>query len=123
MGMQGWSVSMTKHYTIDENQLAGTFDDLRRELLRDPDFHLEWTERQAALQLARLAHEMRQEAGLSQAELADRIGVKQSVVARLESRKPRRRYYVTVPTYVMAWARRLLPPPALDRLLDKASDQ
>ena len=41
----------------------------------------------------------------------------------LESRKPRRRYYVTVPTYVMAWARRLLPPPALDRLLDKASDQ
>ncbi|MGH8431227.1 MAG: SDR family NAD(P)-dependent oxidoreductase, partial [Solimonas sp.] len=41
----------------------------------------------------------------------------------LESRKPRRRYYVTVPTYVMAWARRLLPPPAFDRLLDKASDQ
>ncbi|MBK1864915.1 SDR family oxidoreductase [Taklimakanibacter albus] len=41
----------------------------------------------------------------------------------LESRKPKRRYYVTVPTYVMAWARRLLPPPALDRLLDKASDQ
>jgi NAD(P)-dependent dehydrogenase (short-subunit alcohol dehydrogenase family) len=41
----------------------------------------------------------------------------------LESRKPRRRYYVTVPTYVMAWARRLLPPPALDRLLHKASDQ
>ena len=41
----------------------------------------------------------------------------------LESRKPRRRYYVTVPTHVMAWARRLLPPPMLDRLLDKASDQ
>ncbi|MGE3875714.1 MAG: SDR family oxidoreductase [Parvibaculaceae bacterium] len=41
----------------------------------------------------------------------------------LESRKPRRRYYVTVPTHVMAWARRLLPPPALDRFLDKASDQ
>ncbi|HTN98374.1 MAG TPA: SDR family oxidoreductase [Nordella sp.] len=41
----------------------------------------------------------------------------------LENRKPKRRYYVTVPTYVMAWARRLLPPPALDRLLDKASDQ
>lgn len=41
----------------------------------------------------------------------------------LESRKPRRRYYVTVPAYIMAWARRLLPPPALDRLLHKASDQ
>jgi NAD(P)-dependent dehydrogenase (short-subunit alcohol dehydrogenase family) len=41
----------------------------------------------------------------------------------LESRKPKRRYYVTVPTYVAAWARRLLPPPVLDRFLDKASDQ
>jgi NAD(P)-dependent dehydrogenase (short-subunit alcohol dehydrogenase family) len=45
------------------------------------------------------------------------------LVHALESRKPKRRYYVTVPTYVMAWARRLLPPPVLDRLLDKASDQ
>lgn len=49
--------------------------------------------------------------------------VARKLVHALESRKPRRRYYVTVPTYVMAWARRLLPPPALDWLLDKASDQ
>lgn len=45
------------------------------------------------------------------------------LVHALESRKPRRRYYVTVPTYIMAWARRLLPPPMLDRFVDKASDQ
>ncbi|MGE0005161.1 MAG: SDR family oxidoreductase [Parvibaculaceae bacterium] len=49
--------------------------------------------------------------------------VARKLLHALESRKPRRRYYVTVPTYVMAWARRLLPPPALDRLLHKASDQ
>jgi len=49
--------------------------------------------------------------------------VARKLLHALESRKPRRRYYVTVPTYVMAWARRLLPPPALDRLLDRASDQ
>jgi NAD(P)-dependent dehydrogenase (short-subunit alcohol dehydrogenase family) len=49
--------------------------------------------------------------------------VARKLLHALESRKPRRRYYVTVPTYVMAWARRLLPTPALDRLLDKASDQ
>jgi NAD(P)-dependent dehydrogenase (short-subunit alcohol dehydrogenase family) len=49
--------------------------------------------------------------------------VARKLLYALESRKPRRRYYVTVPTYVLAWARRLLPPPALDRLLDKASDQ
>ena len=49
--------------------------------------------------------------------------VAKKLLHALESRKPRRRYYVTVPTYVMAWARRLLPPPALDRLLHRASDQ
>jgi NAD(P)-dependent dehydrogenase (short-subunit alcohol dehydrogenase family) len=49
--------------------------------------------------------------------------VAKKLLHALESRKPRRRYYVTVPTFVLAWARRLLPPPALDRLLDKASDQ
>jgi NAD(P)-dependent dehydrogenase (short-subunit alcohol dehydrogenase family) len=49
--------------------------------------------------------------------------VARKLLHALESRKPRRRYYVTLPTYVMAWARRLLPPPALDHFLDKASDQ
>ena len=49
--------------------------------------------------------------------------VARKLVHALESRKPKRRYYVTVPTYVMAWARRLLPPPVLDRFVDKASDQ
>jgi NAD(P)-dependent dehydrogenase (short-subunit alcohol dehydrogenase family) len=47
--------------------------------------------------------------------------VARKLLHALESRNPRRRYYVTVPTYIMAWARRLLPPPALDRLLHKAS--
>jgi NAD(P)-dependent dehydrogenase (short-subunit alcohol dehydrogenase family) len=34
----------------------------------------------------------------------------------LESRNPKRRYYVTVPTYVAAWLRRLLPAGALDAI-------
>jgi len=41
----------------------------------------------------------------------------------LESPRPKLRYYVTTPTYMMAWARRLLPQRLLDRLLQKASDQ
>lgn len=41
----------------------------------------------------------------------------------LESSRPRLRYYVTTPTYMMAWARRLLPQRLLDGLLHKASDQ
>lgn len=45
------------------------------------------------------------------------------LIHALESPAPRRRYYVTIPTYMMAWARRLLPLPILDRVLDKASGQ
>jgi NAD(P)-dependent dehydrogenase (short-subunit alcohol dehydrogenase family) len=49
--------------------------------------------------------------------------VLKKLVHALEAPKPRRRYYVTLPTYVMAACRRFLPPPMLDAVLDKASDQ
>ena len=39
------------------------------------------------------------------------------LIHALESRRPRARYYVTTPTYLMAIARRLLPTRALDSLL------
>lgn len=81
---------MKKRYILDSSELAGSLEDLERELLQDRDFRLEWTEHQAALRLGRLTHQMRVEAGLSQAELAERIGVAQPVVARIESRRPQR---------------------------------
>jgi len=40
----------------------------------------------------------------------------------LESRRPKPRYYVTLPTYFMGWMRRLLPTRWLDPLLARASD-
>jgi len=43
------------------------------------------------------------------------------LIQALDSDRPRARYYVTVPTYIIAWARRLLPQRALDRLLDRFS--
>ena len=49
--------------------------------------------------------------------------VQEKLVHAVESDRPRARYFVTTPTYVMAWGRRLLPPRALDRLLDWASDR
>jgi NAD(P)-dependent dehydrogenase (short-subunit alcohol dehydrogenase family) len=49
--------------------------------------------------------------------------VLKKLVHALEAPRPKRRYYVTVPTYLMAYLRRLLPPPLLDAVLDKASDQ
>lgn len=45
------------------------------------------------------------------------------LISALESPRPRARYYVTVPTYVMAWCRRIMPPRMFDFILDKASDQ
>jgi NAD(P)-dependent dehydrogenase (short-subunit alcohol dehydrogenase family) len=43
------------------------------------------------------------------------------VIHALESRRPRRRYYVTVPTYLFAALRRVLPYAALDRMLARVS--
>lgn len=42
------------------------------------------------------------------------------VIHALESRRPRARYYVTVPTYLFAALRRLLPTRALDAVLRRA---
>ncbi len=47
--------------------------------------------------------------------------VVRKLVHALESVRPRPRYYVTTPTYIMGWARRLLPTRALDWLAAKAS--
>ena len=43
------------------------------------------------------------------------------VIHALESRRPRRRYYVTFPTYLFAALRRVLPYAALDRMLARVS--
>lgn len=47
--------------------------------------------------------------------------VLKKVIHALESKKPKARYYVTLPTYIFAIAKRLLPDAALDWLLTKAS--
>ncbi|MBI2718667.1 MAG: SDR family oxidoreductase [Rhizobiales bacterium] len=44
------------------------------------------------------------------------------LVHAVEAKRPRARYYVTTPTYMMAWARRFLPQRLFDHLLNKASD-
>jgi len=43
------------------------------------------------------------------------------VIHALECRRPKRRYYVTVPTYLFAALRRVLPYAALDRMLARVS--
>jgi hypothetical protein len=41
------------------------------------------------------------------------------LIHALEAKRPRARYYVTVPTYLMGFARRVLPTRALDWLIAK----
>ena len=41
------------------------------------------------------------------------------LIHALEARRPKARYYVTTPTYLMGFARRVLPTRALDWLIAK----
>ena len=49
--------------------------------------------------------------------------VLEKLVHALESRKPKIRYYVTTPTYIMGWGRRLFSYRLMDYIANKASDQ
>jgi NAD(P)-dependent dehydrogenase (short-subunit alcohol dehydrogenase family) len=46
--------------------------------------------------------------------------VTRKLIRALEAANPKARYYVTTPTYVMSFARRLLPSRALDWILSKS---
>lgn len=49
--------------------------------------------------------------------------VLEKLIHAIESPRPKVRYYVTTPTTIMAWCRRLLPHRLLDIIANKASDQ
>jgi short-subunit dehydrogenase len=48
--------------------------------------------------------------------------VLEKLIHALEAPRPKIRYTVTIPTLVMTWCKRLLPPRMLDRVIDNASD-
>jgi NAD(P)-dependent dehydrogenase (short-subunit alcohol dehydrogenase family) len=45
------------------------------------------------------------------------------LIHALEAPRPHARYYVTTPTYIMAWCRRFMPQRLMDYVVSKASDQ
>jgi NAD(P)-dependent dehydrogenase (short-subunit alcohol dehydrogenase family) len=47
------------------------------------------------------------------------IAVSKKVIHALEAKRPKRRYYVTFPTYLFAWLKRILPVSWLDAILRK----
>ncbi|TCS93725.1 Xre family transcriptional regulator [Tepidimonas ignava] len=64
---------------------GGLPDALEARLLRDPDVQRAFDELAPQYEAARLLIEARARAGLSQAEMAQRMGTTQSAIARLES--------------------------------------
>ena len=72
-----------------KNKSVSLDEILARELKND-EFRLAFDERRFYLQIARLVSDLRARAGLSQAELAERAGVSQPLIARLEKGDSRR---------------------------------
>ena len=60
-------------------------DWLEEEMERDPEFREEWERSEPEFQFRSALIGARLDAGLTQAALAERIGTKQSAIARLES--------------------------------------
>ena len=65
--------------------MSKSFEDLKADLLRDPAVRAEYEARADEFEIARELIAARLQAGLSQEQLARRMGVTQSAVARVES--------------------------------------
>ena len=61
------------------------FRELKKRWMMDPDFRKEYDALESEFAVARQLIEARTRAGLTQQELADRMGTTQPVIARLES--------------------------------------
>ncbi len=61
------------------------FRELKKRWMKDPDFRNEYDALEPEFAVARQLIEARARAGLTQQELADRMGTTQPVIARLES--------------------------------------
>ncbi|OGG16093.1 transcriptional regulator [Candidatus Gottesmanbacteria bacterium RIFCSPHIGHO2_02_FULL_39_11] len=62
-----------------------TFDDHKKELLKDPEFKKEYDRLEPEFALVRSLIRSRIKRKLTQAQLAKKIGSKQAVISRLES--------------------------------------
>ncbi|AKX95755.1 transcriptional regulator [Moorella thermoacetica] len=65
--------------------MTTTFREHLKEQLQDPQFQKAWEETELAYQVARAVIKLRLDYGLTQEELAQKTGVPQSVISRLES--------------------------------------
>ncbi len=70
-----------------ENKLykMKTFEEVKKEWLKDPEFKKQYEALKLQRSFMKLLVEQRQKKGLTQKELAEKIGTKQSSIARFES--------------------------------------
>lgn len=69
---------------MTKKQKNYTLSDLKKELLQDEEFAREYKKEQILNDIAYKVFQARQKRGLTQGELADIIGTKQSSISRLE---------------------------------------
>ena len=62
-----------------------TLDDVIKEQMKDPEFAKAWQETELEDQIKRNLIQARIDAGLTQKELAERSGIRQSNISRIES--------------------------------------
>ena len=82
------------------------FDDVLVDMLKDPEFKKEYDALKDEYDLIISLIEARNEAKLTQAQLAEKMGVKQSAVARIESGSLNLRYS-TLLNYVKACGKKI----------------
>ena len=81
---------MAQNVRINREHLGGSLEELKQHLTEDPVFRVGWRLYEMAGEIGRVVATMRQRAKLTQTQLAERLGVGQSMVARLESKNPDR---------------------------------
>lgn len=62
-----------------------TLDSVLKKKMKDSDFRVKFEESKTHLKVARIVEELRLKAGMTQKELAEKTGVSQPLIARLEN--------------------------------------
>ncbi len=80
---------MKKPTTNSELLPAVGLDQIEKEFLNTPKLQAAYAQRSAAAEAAEIVYTLRNRAGLTQKALAEMIGTKQSMIARLENNVPK----------------------------------
>ncbi len=78
---------MVMKYNVERIKTFKTLDEFHAEMMQNPEYAAEYAKLDEEFALLEMILQLRQEAKLTQAELAEKAGMKQSAIARIESGK------------------------------------